>query len=414
MTSRLGCLLIVSMLLATSALALTRENQRRVDQFAEQVLAKSKRVVGYPINQDTALDDFYRWYARKKLFRASMNNVGNPAKASPYTLNTHAFENEVVDYFANLYGFGPGDFWGFVTSSGTDGNQHGVYFGKKYLLSKSSAAPILYVSQEAHYSIPKLADVQGIELRLIKTTDMGEMDLEDFERQLDVDRPALVVIAIGTTFKGAIDDQEGVRTILKRKHKGPNYIHLDAALFGGFLAYADGELPRMLNQQLQKFDSIAVSGHKFFGFDEPMGVFISTRQVFEHLNPLHVNYLNDAVPTITCSRSAVGPLKFWWKINSTPLSKFRSVARAMLSDAAYLEQKLQSVGIKVWKNANSNTVFFERPTADVLMKYDLAADENPRLGKLAHFLVMPHVHRPLIDRFVVDMNHWKNGSTGGK
>ncbi len=62
-------LLIVNMLLATSALALTRQNQRRVDQFAEQVLAKSNRVVGNPINQDTALDDFYRWHARKKLFR---------------------------------------------------------------------------------------------------------------------------------------------------------------------------------------------------------------------------------------------------------------------------------------------------------------------------------------------------------
>ncbi len=135
MTPRLGSLLIVNILLATSALALTREKQRRVDQFAEQVLAKSDRVVGYPISQDTALDAFYRWYARKKLFRVSMNNVGNPSKASPYTLNTHEFEKEVVGYFADLYGFEPGEFWGFVTSSGTDGNQHRVYFGKKYLLS---------------------------------------------------------------------------------------------------------------------------------------------------------------------------------------------------------------------------------------------------------------------------------------
>jgi histidine decarboxylase len=409
MLQRLGCVLIVHLLLATSALALTREEQRRVDRFADQALARSRRVAGYPINQDTELDDFYRWHMRKKLFRASLNNVGNPLKTSPYSLNTHAFEKDVVDYFANLYGFGAGDYWGFVTSSGTDGNQHGVYFGRKYLLSKSSAPPILYVSKEAHYSIPKLADVQGVELRLIETTDLGAMDLADFERQLDPLRPALVVVAIGTTFKGAIDDQAGVRAILAKKHKGPSYIHLDAALFGGFLRYADGERSRLLDQQIQKFDSIAVSGHKFFGFDEPMGVFVSTKDAFDRLNPLHVNYLNDAVPTITCSRSALGPLKFWWKIKSTPPSKFKSIAERMLRDADHLAERLRAAGISVWKNPNSNTVFFERPSKEILEEYDLAVDESTRLGKLAHFLVMPHVKRPLVERFVADMRRWKQG-----
>jgi histidine decarboxylase len=414
MIQRLSCFLIINILLATGASALTREKQRRIDQFAENALAKSSRVSGYPINQDTELDDFYRWYTRKKLFRASMNNVGNPLKSSPYTLNTHQFENEVISYFADLYGFKRGDFWGFVTSSGTDGNQHGVYFGRKSLLSKSSIPPILYVSREAHYSIPKLADVQGIELRLIATTEMGQMDLEDFKRQLEPARPALIVVAMGTTFKGAIDDQDGIRRILEEKHKAPSYIHLDAALFGGFLAYADTPVAQLLKQKEQRFDSIAVSGHKFFGFDEPMGIFISTKQAFDNLNPLHVNYLNDAVPTITCSRSALGPLKFWWKINSTPISKFKAISKAMLSDSGYLERKLRSVGIRVWRNPDSNTVFFERPKQEILAKYDLASDESPQLGKLAHVLIMPHVHKPLIDTFVADMNRWKHETVDAK
>ena len=155
--------------------------------------------------------------------------------------------------------------------------------------------------------------------------------------------------------------------------------------------------------------SITVSGHKFFGFDEPMGIFISTKEAFNNLNPFHVNYLNDAVPTITCSRSALGPLKFWWKINSIPISKFKATANAMLRDADYLEQKLRNSGIKVLKNPNSNTIFFERPDQEILGRYDLAPDESPTFGKLAHFLVMPHVHKPLIDSFVRDMRRWKHG-----
>lgn len=386
---------------------LTPPEQRRLDQFARQALEKSRQVAGYPVNQDTSLDGFYAWYVRHKLYRAAMNNVGNPRNPSPYSLNTHEFENEVVDYFARLYGFQGWDYWGFVTGGGTDGNNHGIYFGRKHLQAESPLPPVIYVSEEAHYSIKKLADVQNSELRLVKAKDMGQMDIEDFAGQLDPKRPALVVVALGTTFKGAIDDQAAIRAVLAEKHQGPHYIHLDAALFGGYLPYAGGEAGELVSQRLQHFDSIAVSGHKFFGADEPMGVFIATRRAFETLNPFCVPYLNDAVPTITCSRSAVAPLKLWWKIRSTPDGEFQATARAILANAGYLHESLQAAGVKAWKNPYSNTVFFERPSGDLLGKYDLAPDESPVFGKLAHFIVMPHVKKKLIDGFVNDMRRWK-------
>jgi histidine decarboxylase len=392
----------------TSAHALSEEDRRRLDEFASSALTKSRSIAGYPVNQDTSLDEFYEWYNKNHLYRASLNNVGNPRTPSPYSLNTYQFENEVIDYFAPLYGFREGDYWGFVTSSGTDGNQHGVYYGRKHLSSMSAVAPILYVSEEAHYSIAKLADVQNMEIRLVKTRDMGQMDLADFEKKLDPDRPALLVIAMGTTFKGAIDSQEDIRRILQSRLRAPSHIHLDAALFGGYLAFADAELSQLVRQQAQKFDSIAVSGHKFFGFDEPMGIFITTRETFDNINPMHINYLNDAVPTITCSRSGVAPLKFWWKIRSTSVDAFREKARVMMLNAEYLEQRLRDRGVRVWKNPVSNTVFFERPEQGILDKYDLAPDESPVFGKLAHFVVMPHVTRSLIDSFVDDVSGWKS------
>lgn len=403
-----GNLFALTLLLWTApACAISDQEQQRLDHFAQMALAKSRLIAGYPVNQDTSLSGFYDWYHKSGLYKVSLNNVGDPRTPSPYSLNTYAFENDVIDYFAPLYGFKPGSYWGFVTGSGTDGNQHGIYFGRKHLASMSSAPPVLYVSEEAHYSIPKLADVQNLELRLIKTADMGQMDLEDFERHLDPDRPALVVVAMGTTFKGAIDSQEGIRNILKAKLRAPSHIHLDAALFGGFLAFADSDLSRLVNRQIQEFDSVAVSGHKFFGFDEPMGIFLTTRETFENINPMHVNYLNDAVPTITCSRSGLSPLKFWWKIHTTSKETFRKQAYDIVHDADYLAQKLGDAGVRVWKNPISNTVFFERPDDAVRAKYDLAPDESAAFGKLAHIVVMPHVNRDLLDAFVVDMKSWK-------
>jgi histidine decarboxylase len=400
---------IFCVLFSGQAQALSEQDRQRLDAFAQKALEKSRSIAGYPVNQDLSLDEFYAWYAERQLYHAALNNVGNPRTKSLYSLNTHEFENEVIDYFAKLYGFPANGYWGFVTMSGTDGNNHGMYFGRRYLLAKSPLPPIAYVSEDAHYSIKKLADVQNLELRQIKASDMGQMDMADFERQLDPTRPALVVIALGTTFKGAVDDQAAIREILARKHKGPHYIHLDAALFGGYLVYAGGEAAKLVNQDIQKFDSIAVSGHKFFGSDEPMGIFISTKEAFDNLNPFHVPYLNDAVPTITCSRSGLGPLKFWWKIKSTPMTAFQAIANEMMSNAAYLVDKLEAAGVKHWRNPNSNTVFFERPDAEIMMKYDLAPEESPTFGKLAHFVVMPHIHKALIDQFADDMKRWKAG-----
>jgi len=394
------------MLAASSAWSINLDERARLDQFARRVLDKKARVAGYPVNQDTDLDGFYAWYTKNRLYRGAMNNVGNPRKASLYSLNTHEFENEVIDYFAALYGFREGAYWGFVTASGTDGNNHGMYFGRKSLQAKSRLAPVIYVSTEAHYSIKKLADVQNSELRLIKATEMGQMDIGDFERQLDPERPALVVVAMGTTFKGAIDEQAGIRRVLRTRHRGPAYIHLDAALFGGYLPYTGGEGWKLVNQQIQQFDSIAVSGHKFFGFDEPMGIFISTQAAFEHLNPFSVPYLNDAVPTITCSRSAINPLKFWWKIRSTSRTAFRNQADQMLQGADSLLTRLRAAGIRAWKNPYSNTVFFQRPSAGIMQRYDLAPEEDPSFGKVAHLIVMPHVSK-VLDQFVGDMQEWK-------
>lgn len=390
----------------------------KLNRFANWVLKKKKTAMGYPINQDTSLEEFYKWYVEKELYCVSMNNVGNPCKGkkgSNYSMNTHEFEQEVVDYFANLYGFEKENRWGFVTTSGTDGNNHGIYAGRKYLQFKSpESTPIIYYSKEVHHSVKNLADVQNMKRCQIQAEPMGKMDIDDFGQQLDRSHPALIVLAIGTTFTGAIDDLKAVRKILKEKHKEHAYIHLDAALFGGFLPYLDGDASQWVNRQINEFDSIAVSGHKFFGFDEPMGIYISTKAAFENLNPNPIEYLDDSVPTITCSRSALASLKFWWKIKCTPPERFKEQANAILDNAQYLLDCMKNAGIKAWKNPYSNIVFFERPSKnlqkkkDIQKKYDLAPGKIKGLGleeslDVAHLVIMPHVDRELIDSFVQDM-----------
>jgi len=374
----------------------------RLNAFARQMVEGKKTAVGFPCNQNVKLADFYHWYAVSGLADVAMNNVGNPRKPSLYSLNTHEFENEVIDFFTPLYGFQEGETWGIVTNGGTDGNNHGIYFGVNVLRARSKLRPILYVSEEAHYSIKKLGDLQDLDMQLVPANVRGEMEVEAFEQALDPSRPALVVIAMGSTFKGGIDDQEAIDAVLTRKKPVALYRHVDAALFGGYLPFT--EHAHLVDRRMRKFDSIAVSGHKFFGFDEPLGLFITTNEVLNTQNPFHVAYLNDAVPTITCSRSALGPLKFWWQIHKTGLEGYRHQAELILKNAAYLKQRLDEIGHPAWKNEFSNTVYFRRPGDKVMEKWGLAPNEDARLGgKLAHDVVMRHEGMHMIDHFVEDI-----------
>ncbi|OGV43742.1 MAG: pyridoxal-dependent decarboxylase [Lentisphaerae bacterium GWF2_57_35] len=368
----------------------------RLNAFSKKILDLREHVMGYPINQNVDLKEFYEWYVQSGLHNTSMNNVGNPRKSSALLMNTHEFENEVINFFAPLYGFTPEEAWGIVTSSGTDGNDHGVYFGVKYLLAKTQMRPVLYVSEDAHYSIKKIGDLQNLELKLIPSDVMGHMDVAKFEAALETNKPALIVIAIGTTFKGAVDDQKGIDEVLQRKPPLAVYRHLDGALFGGYLPFSEHK--EVIDRKLMHFDSIAVSGHKFFGFDEPCGFFITTQDVLDRQNPFRVPYLNDAVPTITCSRSALSPLKFWWKLQRHSMADFQQQAADILANATFFKAQLDEAGYPAWRNPNSNTVFFKRPSQAVMERYDLAMEEDPRLGGLlAHMIVMQNESREEIE-----------------
>ena len=208
-------------------------------------------------------------------------------------MSSQAFERDVIEYFAPLYGFEKDKVWGIVTHSGTDGNNHGTYFGANYLYNKTGKRPIVYVSDEAHYSNMRLCGLQNLEVRLIKSDAMGRMIPEELEKALDTSRPTLMVYAMGSTFKGAIDDQDALNAVLDRPLEMPVYRHVDAALFGGYLpftAYRD-----LVSHKKMRFDAIAISGHKFFGIDSPSGLFLSQKMHMAKPEPEIFRAVDEAV-----------------------------------------------------------------------------------------------------------------------
>lgn len=377
--------------------------KKQLDAYADYVVKQKSIELGYPVNQNSQLDGFYKWYVDKKVYSAMVNNAGDPFAFSNTYMTALNFERNVIEFFGPLYGFDKDNLWGIVTNSGTDGNNHGIYFGAKYLEKKTHKKPVLYVSQDAHYSNMRLADLQNLDIVIIPADEHGCMIPKEFEKLLIKNRPALIVYAVGTTFKGGTDNQDAINAILAKYPSITVYRHIDAALFGGYLPYT--KYRDAVNRKVHPFDSIAISGHKFFGMDEPAGIFLSTKEVKENQNPYNVSYINGSMPMINCSRSSVAPIKLWWIINSVGINGFTKQADKILENAAWLKNELDKLNWPAWLEPMSNTVYFKRPPVAVSNKYHLAPEYDDRLGgELSHIVVMQHVNKKHLKEFLNDLS----------
>ena len=115
---------------------------KKLDALAANLRARKFEQLGYPFDQETSLAGFYQWLVDTGLCDLTLINVGDPYKTQWDMLHTDEFERACIDFVADSFGFG-GDHWGVISNGGTDGNMHGVYFGRTALAAKSDIPPVL-------------------------------------------------------------------------------------------------------------------------------------------------------------------------------------------------------------------------------------------------------------------------------
>ena len=356
----------------------------RLNELLHTISAGEPWQVGYPANQTvdyTPLTPFLGHW---------LNNIGDPFHQTNYRANSHQFEREVVLHFAKLAGLEPGETWGYVTSGGTEGNMYGLYLAREL-----HPGGMLYFSEEAHYSIPKIARVLNMPHTTVKRRSDGEIDYDDLRNMLAVhaDRPAIILSTIGTTMRGAVDDVPTIRDILHDLDIKENYIHADAALAGMILPYTDDPQPFGFDAGV---DSISISGHKLLGIPLPCGIVVTRKQHVETLGrAIELVGVNDT--TLSGSRNGVTPLMLWYAINHYGDDGWRRTVQGMLDNAQYAVERFNENGISAWRHRNSPTVVFDRPPQAVFEKWQIAPQ-----GEIAHIITMPHVDRDTIDRLVMD------------
>lgn len=383
--------------------------------------AKDPRVfLGYPANMNLPAAGFENW--RKELSGAeigqrSSNNVGDPFYDRG-TFGAHMLEADLIERFARRYRFADGRAWGFVSNSGTDSNMHGAYIGRTLLHERTGIVPRFYYTTEGHYSIQIIGDLLGLEAVRVDANPDGTMNTADLGEKLaaNKDAPALVIATLGTTFKGAIDDIDAIQHQLKGFE---SYVHLDAALFGGYIHVTD-HLPLFEQQGPSgaRYDSIAISCHKFFGYPGVAGLFIVETKDFEEFRAVFSRvhdpaYISHVPGTISCSRDHVRAAECHYYCTAQSIAQQQEDAKMILSNAAYLHRELNNHFPDLNPSRfdeRSNTVYFDHRFDDKLKKKWTLATIHPTTDHpraLAHVVVMPHASRELLDEFLTDLNQYK-------
>jgi len=365
--------------------SLSSTDNARLQEKLSQLDAVHDFMTGYPCNQ---LFDYEMLYP---LLRHCANNVGDPWADSNFALNTLDFEREVLSQYAHWLHAPKDNFWGYVTSGGTEGNMHGLYVAREL-----NPQGMVYYSEDTHYSVTKIIHVLGMRSIMIRSLDNGEIDYDDLRETMKLhrDKPPIIFANIGTTMKQAIDSIPKIKAIIKELALSQFYIHSDCAFPGSYLPFLDNTPEFDFSAGA---DSLSISGHKFIGSPVPCGMVLAKRDNVQRIGR-RIEYIGAMDTTIPGSRSAVAPMILWVAMKRWGAEGFKKLAYECLDVANYAVEKFKQHGVPAWRNEHALTVIFPRPSDKTIKKWALAPERD-----IVHVITVGHVTRNVVDQLIAEV-----------
>lgn len=341
--------------------------------------------IGYPIAQDFDYSELY------PLLSLPLNNVGDPQIESTYDLNSRSLEKEVLEFFATLFRAPAGNWAGYVTNGGSEGNLYGLYVARELYTQG-----IVYYSEATHYSVQKNIQLLNLKSIVIRTNSNGEMDYDDLRQmvQMHRDLPVIILANIGTTMTEAKDDLAAIRSTLRDLAIKNHYIHCDAALagvYGNLLDLTPGF------DFSHGCDSLAISGHKFIGSPIPCGLVLVKKNYRDRIGKV-IPYIGTADTTISGSRNGHSPVFLWYAIKKFGIEGLTRRAITCQETASYAVSRLQEAGVNVFRNPDAITIVFPAPPEAFRIRWQLATENG-----FSHIICMPGVTKAKIDQFVSEL-----------
>lgn len=300
---------------------------------------------------------------------------------------------------------------GNFTSGGTEGNIIALRIARKY--KSNIKKPQIIVSEAAHLSFEKLADLLGVKIVKAQLTPDFTIDIEDVRQKINKNTIGLVGIA-GTTGLGLIDPISELGEIAEENDL---FLHVDAA-FGGFI------LPFMqeLGYSIQKWDfavdgvnSITSDPHKMGKGIIPAGTFLIRDNVRLKKLLFKIPYLAGGAFhhfNLTGTRPGAPIISFWATFNYLGMEGYKKLVQECLENTRYLQKRIAEIkGVKLITEPQLNVLGLAlEDNSDISILNKELKNKNWKLGefKSLNFLrivCMPHVKKEHLERFCNDLEY---------
>ena len=382
------------------------------------MIANAKRIVeenkinkdymfGYPANlfDVDPVEEILKQYEAQLPY---MNNCGDSSTKTRgnYIMDSKEYEEKILECVFNNLNVSGKDYWGYITSGGTEGNFWGLRTGFELYPNGK-----LYFSSSTHYSVPKFVrlvdnkknpteNINIFENEEIPSLEDGRIDAEKLINKIVMDynetgKPVILLLNWGTTVVGAIDD---VQYITKKLNLLgiPHYVHLDAALFGGVGKNQENS-PAIKDLGRLNVDSVSISLHKYIGSMMTNGVLICKKEVLARKNNLQIEYIGQEDPTYLGSRSLL-PISTYYRIRKL---YERTDPKEYEENINFFKECADNEGLEYQVHGNSNIIVVRINNSDIQHKYQLATfGEN---NEFAHIILFPHHKKEIIRQLVDDL-----------
>ncbi|CAH1397765.1 unnamed protein product [Nezara viridula] len=279
---------------------------------------------------------------------STVDRVGLAGQWVTDTLNASVYTYEVAPVFTlmeemvlakmrQIVGWSSGD--GIFSPGGSIANGYAINLARfhKFPQVKSKGLYglprlVMFTSEEAHYSIVKMAGLEGIgidNVYQVRTDSTGRMDVGHLKQEIQRAKseggvPFMVSATAGTTVLGAFDPLEDIADICNEEKL---WFHVDAAWGGGALM---STRRRHLLSGIDRADSVTWNPHKMLAAPQQCSTFLTKHpKILQECHSASASYLfqkdkfydtsyDIGDKHLQCGRR-VDVFKFWlmWKSKGT-------------------------------------------------------------------------------------------------
>ena len=282
-------------------------------------------------------------------------NLGDPGLFK----GTKHIEKEVVKSIGNLLSLD--NAYGNIVTGGTEANIMAIRAARNHARKyKGIVDGEIIISEAAHFSFKKAADMLNLRIVEAKLDADYKMDVESLKDSISDKTVAIVAIA-GTTELGLIDP---IDEISKIAHENNIYFHVDAA-FGGFsipfLKEIGFDLP-VFDFSLEGVCSITVDPHKMGLAPIPAGGIIFRKEEYLQVMAVDSPYLTvKTQSTIVGTRLGAASAATYAILKYFGKQGYAKMAKEMMDNTWYLKEGLEDIGYELVREPELNLLAFNHP-----------------------------------------------------